>query len=81
MLDLGCGTATLTISIKKASPEAEVVGFDGDPEILKIAKAKLCLRHRSLVFSRPSSYLCRTILGVPVDGEMKSHLTPMAKLP
>ena len=34
MLDLACGTATLTIAIKQAQPQATVVGLDGDPAIL-----------------------------------------------
>ena len=41
VLDLGCGTGTLTILIKRAHPEAEVIGLDGDPEILEIASAKI----------------------------------------
>lgn len=41
VLDLGCGTATLTIMIKKMHPEAEVIGLDGDPKILGIARAKV----------------------------------------
>lgn len=41
ILDIGCGTATLTILIKKVHPEADVKGLDGDPEILKIAKKKI----------------------------------------
>jgi ubiquinone/menaquinone biosynthesis C-methylase UbiE len=41
VLDLGCGTATLTILIKKAHPDAEVIGLDGDPKILEIAKSKI----------------------------------------
>ena len=40
VLDLGCGTATLTLLIKKMHPEATVVGIDGDPKILGIAKRK-----------------------------------------
>jgi ubiquinone/menaquinone biosynthesis C-methylase UbiE len=40
VLDIGCGTATLTILIKKFHPDAEVAGLDGDPEILKIARKK-----------------------------------------
>lgn len=40
VLDLGCGTATLTILIKEIHPESEVVGLDGDQEVLKIARAK-----------------------------------------
>lgn len=41
ILDLGCGTATLTILLKKAQPEAKVVGLDADPKILEIAQAKV----------------------------------------
>ncbi|MGH7821509.1 MAG: class I SAM-dependent methyltransferase [Candidatus Binatia bacterium] len=41
VLDLGCGTATLTIMLKRACPEAQVVGLDGDPEILEIARRKI----------------------------------------
>jgi ubiquinone/menaquinone biosynthesis C-methylase UbiE len=40
VLDLGCGTGTLTILIKQIHPESEVVGLDGDPKILEIARAK-----------------------------------------
>src|SRR5438093_7602838 len=40
ILDLGCGTGTLTLQIKRAFPHAEVRGIDGDPKILKIARAK-----------------------------------------
>lgn len=41
VLDLGCGTATLTILIKEKASEAEVIGLDGDRRILEIAKAKI----------------------------------------
>lgn len=41
VLDIGCGTATLTIMIKKIYPDAEVVGLDIDPEILDIARSKV----------------------------------------
>ncbi len=40
VLDLGCGTATLTIMIKQAHPDAEVVGIDGDPQVLDIGRVK-----------------------------------------
>jgi ubiquinone/menaquinone biosynthesis C-methylase UbiE len=40
LLDLGCGTGTLTVMLKQNSPEAIVTGLDGDPEVLSIAKAK-----------------------------------------
>jgi ubiquinone/menaquinone biosynthesis C-methylase UbiE len=40
VLDLGCGTATLTLLIKSLLADAEVHGVDGDPDILRIARAK-----------------------------------------
>jgi len=40
-LDIGCGTATLTILIKRACGDCEVVGLDGDPAILEVARRKV----------------------------------------
>jgi len=40
VLDVGCGTGTLTLLIKRKQPAAEVFGLDGDPKVLKIARAK-----------------------------------------
>lgn len=40
ILDLACGTATLTILAKQAQPAAEIHGIDGDANILKIAASK-----------------------------------------
>lgn len=40
-LDLGCGTATLTLLIKQAYPDAHVTGLDGDPKALEIARGKV----------------------------------------
>src|SRR6185295_15900864 len=40
VLDLGCGTATLTLLAKKTHPKASVVGLDGDAKILAIASRK-----------------------------------------
>lgn len=40
VLDLACGTATLTIAMKQAYPQATVVGIDGDPTILRRAQTK-----------------------------------------
>ena len=40
VLDLGCGTGTLTLMLKRAHPEAQVTGLDGDSQVLDIARDK-----------------------------------------
>ena len=40
IMDLGCGTGTLTILIKQCQPASDVTGLDGDPRVLEIAQAK-----------------------------------------
>jgi ubiquinone/menaquinone biosynthesis C-methylase UbiE len=40
VLDLGCGTGTLTLLVKRARPKAEVIGLDADTNALKIAREK-----------------------------------------
>src|SRR4051795_2256125 len=40
ILDIGCGTGTLAIQVKRHEPEAEVAGLDADPEMLAQAKRK-----------------------------------------
>jgi ubiquinone/menaquinone biosynthesis C-methylase UbiE len=40
ILDVGCGTGTLAIMVKRSQPEAQIVGLDADPEILERARAK-----------------------------------------
>lgn len=40
VLDLGCGTGTLAIKAKLAEPGTEVIGLDGDPEMLEQGRAK-----------------------------------------
>ena len=38
VLDVGCGTGTLTVMLQQSEPSAEVVGLDGDSETLAIAR-------------------------------------------
>jgi precorrin-6B methylase 2 len=43
VLDLGCGTGTLTVMVKQAQPNSEVTGLDGDLRFWKLRAVK---RHR-----------------------------------
>ena len=56
VLDLGCGTATLTILLKQTHPAAEVVGLDGDPKILTIAEAKVAKAGVDLTLDQGLAY-------------------------
>ena len=40
VLDVGCGTGTLAVLLKKSVPEAHVVGLDADRAALEIARKK-----------------------------------------
>ena len=40
VLDLGCGTGTLTLMLKRAYPIASITGLDGDSRVLTIAREK-----------------------------------------
>lgn len=41
VLDVGCGTGTLAMHAKSRHPNARIVGLDGDPEVLGIARRKI----------------------------------------
>jgi ubiquinone/menaquinone biosynthesis C-methylase UbiE len=40
VLEIGCGTGSLLLQIKRSHPDVEVVGFDPDPKALARAKRK-----------------------------------------
>ena len=50
VLDVGCGTGTLTILLKQAAPDAEILGFDADPAALSIAREKAARAGLAVVF-------------------------------
>jgi ubiquinone/menaquinone biosynthesis C-methylase UbiE len=41
VLDVGCGTGSLVIAVKRRHPAVEVVGIDPDPKVLRIAERKV----------------------------------------
>lgn len=56
VLDIGCGTATLTVMIKRLNPGAEVTGLDGDPEVLGMARTKARQAGTDITFDQGMSY-------------------------
>src|SRR6188768_2967444 len=40
VLDIGCGTGTLVVNLKRQYPSAHVVGIDPDPKVLRRARIK-----------------------------------------
>jgi ubiquinone/menaquinone biosynthesis C-methylase UbiE len=40
LVDVGCGTGTFAIALAAARPDATIIGVDGDPQVLDIARAK-----------------------------------------
>lgn len=56
VLDVGCGTATLTILIKKIYPESDVFGLDSDSKVLEIAKAKIVKTGLDIVLDLGMAY-------------------------
>ena len=50
VLDVGCGTGTLAMIAKSRHPEARIVGLDGDPEVLGIARRKIEAAHLGIEF-------------------------------
>jgi ubiquinone/menaquinone biosynthesis C-methylase UbiE len=56
VLDLGCGTATLTLLAKQTHPRTEVTGLDGDPGILAIAQKKIAQSRLSVRLAQGMSY-------------------------
>jgi ubiquinone/menaquinone biosynthesis C-methylase UbiE len=56
VLDLACGTGTLTLLLKQRVPGAEVIGIDGDPKILSIANEKARDRDVAIRFDQGMSF-------------------------
>ncbi len=56
VLDLGCGTGTLTLLIKQLHPDAQVIGIDGDSQVLTIARRKASQSGINLTFDQGMAY-------------------------
>lgn len=83
VLDLGCGTATLTILMKSMYPDAQVLGLDGDAQTLQIAGDKVKQSGLEISFTQALSYAL-PYDDASLDGVLSSlllhHLSTQAKL-
>lgn len=50
VLDMGAGSGTLAIMIKRAQPEVHISGLDSDPDILAIARKKAARAAAEVIF-------------------------------
>ena len=82
VLDLGCGTGTLAIMVKRRQPTAEIVGLDPDPEMLDRARSKADRAGVEIKFDQGFAsdlpYLDRSFDRV-LSSMMTHHLTPDMK--
>lgn len=72
VLDVGCGTATLTVLAKQTHPDAEVFGLDGDAKILGIARRKAAKAGVALTLNEGMSFRLPY-----ADGSFERVLTSM----
>lgn len=83
VLDIGCGTGSLTLLIKRLHPGIEVVGLDPDPKALAIAKRKAAQAGLAVSlergFSDPLPYADASFDRV-FSSLMFHHLTPREKM-
>ena len=82
VLDLGCGTGTLTIMVKQRQPGADIVGLDPDPAMLDRARSKAARSRVEVQFDQGFAsdlpYLDRSFDRV-LASMMTHHLAPGAK--
>lgn len=83
VLDVGCGTATLTLLAKRAEPRAKVCGLDIDPVMLELAGRKILRTGLDVSLDRGSAVALPYADG-SVDCVLSSlafhHLTPVEKV-
>jgi SAM-dependent methyltransferase len=82
ILDLGAGTGTLTLMLQRNAPAADVIGVDGDAEILTLARAKAAAAEQPVRFDQALAFALPYPNGVfdrVVSSLLFHHLSPADK--
>lgn len=56
VLDLGCGTGSLTVMIKQSHLMSDVYGLDADPQVLKLARSKAKQANVKIAYEQGMAY-------------------------
>lgn len=82
IVDVGCGTGTLVLALKRAAPAARIVGIDPDPEVLQQARAKAARANLDISFAQGFARDLASLIERPADKVISSlvfHQTPLAE--
>ena len=83
ILDIGCGTATLTVLLQKYYPQSKITGLDGDENILALAKQKAEKENYQFDFVKSMSFqmpFADDTFDVATCSIMLHHLADMDKV-
>jgi SAM-dependent methyltransferase len=81
VVEVGCGTGSLTVALAAARPDARAVGIDGDPDVLALARRKPGAGQVTWVEGLAGSFLLQTAsVDVVVCSLLLHHLGDDAKV-
>lgn len=81
ILDVGCGTGSFAVMVKRQCPAARVIGVDPDPAVLEIARAKAAKADVTIEWLQAMGDELAAIGAGPVDKVASSlvlHQCPLA---
>lgn len=80
ILDVGCGTGTFALMLKRAAPNARIIGLDPDPAVLARAAAKASRAGLDFEFVQGFARDAARVAGIRLNKIVSSlvfHQTPM----
>lgn len=74
VVDIGCGTGSLSLLLKRHQPETRIIGVDPDPEVLEIARKKTHLARVEVEFVQGMGDKTTELLGTGIADKTVSSL-------